>query len=107
VSRALKLMSEGRAGTRSDEFEHLARRLGVGPRHLRRLFAEHLGASPSAVARRLRLEEARRLLEQPRLGIGDIADAAGFRSRRCFNEAFRKAFGAAPREMRKQAAASR
>jgi AraC family transcriptional regulator, regulatory protein of adaptative response / DNA-3-methyladenine glycosylase II len=44
VSRALRLIQAGDA----DEIglEALAERLGVGARHLRRLFAEHVGASP-------------------------------------------------------------
>src|SRR5438093_11817370 len=53
VSRALRLIGEmGLEGS----VEGLAERLGVGSRHLRRLFLRHLGATPSAVAQTRRLQ---------------------------------------------------
>src|SRR5262249_16118736 len=48
VSRALRLIAEGALD--GDRVEGLAERLGVTGRHLRRLFLQHLGASPLAVA---------------------------------------------------------
>src|SRR5215468_6922177 len=42
VSRALRLIAE--SGLEDGGIEHLAERLGVGSRHLRRLFLRHLGA---------------------------------------------------------------
>ena len=62
VERALGLIEGGaldRAGV-----EDLAARLGVGPRHLSRLFGKHVGASPLQIARTLRLQRAKRLLDQ-------------------------------------------
>ena len=47
VGRALRLISEGGVG--DDGIEKLAARLGIGSRQLRRLFLQHLGATPSAV----------------------------------------------------------
>lgn len=82
----------------------LAARLGVGERHLRRLFAEHLGASPVAVAKTRRLHFARRLLDETPLRMSEVALAAGFSSVRRFNEAMRAAFGAPPTELRRAAA---
>jgi AraC family transcriptional regulator of adaptative response / DNA-3-methyladenine glycosylase II len=60
VARALRLIEE--RGLDEDGIEGLADRLGVGARHLRRLFLKHLGASPSAVAqtRRAHFQEADR-----------------------------------------------
>jgi len=61
VARALRLIDEGaldRAG-----IDDLAERLGVGARHLRRLFEEHVGATPLAFARTRRAHVARRLLD--------------------------------------------
>ncbi len=84
----------------------LAARLGVGERHLRRLFAEHLGASPVAVAKTRRLHFARRLLDETSLRMSDVALAAGFSSVRRFNEAMRAAFGAPPTELKRAAAGS-
>jgi AraC family transcriptional regulator of adaptative response/methylated-DNA-[protein]-cysteine methyltransferase len=56
VERALALI-EGGALDR-DTVERLAERLGIGARHLSRLFAEHLGASPLQVAQSLRIQRA-------------------------------------------------
>src|SRR6202050_5705693 len=49
VARALRLISE--SGLEEGGVELLAQKLGVGSRHLRRLFLKHLGATPSAVAK--------------------------------------------------------
>jgi len=60
VSRALKLIEEG-ALDQSD-IEQLSERLGVGSRHLRRLFAQYVGASPTQVARARRVLTAKKLI---------------------------------------------
>ena len=99
VARALCEISEGaldEAGVR-----HLAARLGVGDRHLRRLFVEHLGAPPVAVAQTHRLLSAKRLLDDTSLPVTAIALASGFGSVRRFNETFRRTWGRSPREQRK------
>src|SRR5580700_2837637 len=59
VSRALRLIAE--SGLADGGVEVLAQRLGVGSRHLRRLFLQHLGATPSAVAQTRRLHFAKKL----------------------------------------------
>jgi AraC family transcriptional regulator of adaptative response / DNA-3-methyladenine glycosylase II len=79
----------------------LAARLGVGDRQLRRLFDQHLGASPAAVARAQRLQAARAMIDQTSLPMLEISAAAGFQSLRQFNHAVRQTFGASPRELRK------
>jgi AraC family transcriptional regulator of adaptative response / DNA-3-methyladenine glycosylase II len=98
VRRALGLIAEG--GLNDDDVEAFAERLGVGARHLRRLFDAHVGASPAAVARTSRLSFARRLLDETDLRITDIAFASGFRSVRQFNYLMRATFQAAPRALR-------
>lgn len=100
VRRALRLIDAGALDEGS--VEALATRLGVGPRHLLRLFDRHVGASPSAVAQTRRLHFAVRLLEETALPITQIAMAAGFRSSRRFNDAFRKLYQRTPRELRRQ-----
>jgi AraC family transcriptional regulator of adaptative response / DNA-3-methyladenine glycosylase II len=62
----------------------LADALGVGPRHLTRLFVQHCGAPPGAVARTRRIQRAKLLLDGTTLKITDIALAAGFGSVRSF-----------------------
>jgi AraC family transcriptional regulator of adaptative response / DNA-3-methyladenine glycosylase II len=73
----------------------------VGERHLRRLFRDHLGASPQAVAQTRRLLFAKRLLRETALPITQIGLASGFRSHRRFHAAVRDAFGCSPRELRR------
>src|SRR5438105_4557810 len=97
LSRALRLLEE------SGETRGLADRLGVTDRHLRRLFARHLGATAAAVLRTRRLHLARQLLESSALPMIDVAHAAGFRSVRRFNEAIKRGFGRTPSALRKEA----
>ncbi len=101
VAAALRLIDEG-ALDRAP-LSALARRLGVGERHLRRLFAAALGASPNQVAATRRLLLAKRLLDQGELPVTRIAEAAGYASLRRFNAAFRAAWGAPPRALRTRA----
>lgn len=79
----------------------LAARIGVGERHLRRLFDQELGASPGEVASTRRLLFAKQLLMESSLAITDIAGAAGYASLRRFNAAFLEAYAKPPRELRR------
>src|SRR5262245_4330781 len=98
VSRALRLISEGVLDETG--LEELSTRLGVGSRHLRRLFAEHLGVSPLAVASARRVHFAARLIQETELPITEIAFSAGFGSVRQFNHAVLSAFGQSPTQIR-------
>jgi len=108
VARALRLIADGAADSLDGDrgVEALAGRLGVGARHLRRLFAEQLGASPIAVAQTRRAHFARQLLEQTALPIAEVALASGYASIRRFNGAIRRTFARTPTELRKKAIAS-
>jgi AraC family transcriptional regulator of adaptative response / DNA-3-methyladenine glycosylase II len=99
VQRGLRLISNGALD--DGNLEALSDRLGVSSRHLRRLFREHLGASPQAVAHTQRLHFAKRLLDETCLPMHQVAEAAGYGSVRRFNDAFRNSYGRAPRELRK------
>src|SRR5580692_5406223 len=80
----------------------LADRAGVSARHLRRLFLQHLGATPDQLARSRRAHFARRLLDDTDLTALDIAFAAGFGSLRQFNRAMREVFRASPSDLRRR-----
>jgi AraC family transcriptional regulator, regulatory protein of adaptative response / DNA-3-methyladenine glycosylase II len=101
VSRALRLIGEGALD--GDGVEKLADRLGVTDRHLRRLFVQHLGATPIEVALTRRVHFAKKLLDETRLPIAQIAFAAGFGSLRRFNGEMRRTFSRTPTELRKLA----
>src|ERR1700748_3101410 len=89
VSRALALITEGGLDGGSASVEALAERLGLGERQLRRLFHQHVGASPIAVAQTRRVLFAKQLIHETKLPMTEIALAAGFGSVRRFNETFR------------------
>jgi AraC family transcriptional regulator of adaptative response / DNA-3-methyladenine glycosylase II len=101
VKRALQLIDAGTLG--EENVERLAERLGVGDRHLRRLFASHVGTSPQKVAATRRAHFARQLIDESELPLAEIAFAAGFGSVRRFNAAMRRAFGRTPTELRARA----
>lgn len=98
VSRALRLLDDGALD--DGDVESLAARLGVGTRHLRRLFLRHLGAPPVAVAQTRRILFAKKLLNETRLGMAAVSESAGFGSVRRLNEVFRRVYGRTPRELR-------
>jgi len=98
VDRALSLIG---GGALDDEpLEQLAARLGIGQRHLRRLFAEHLGTTPVAVAQMRRVLFAKKLISDTSMSMAGIAMAAGFGSVRRFNEAMQSVYQRTPTELR-------
>lgn len=98
VCRAVRMIVAGDLdGTTEAD---LGRRLGVSGRHLRRLFIEHVGATPSQLGRSRRAHFARRLLDDTDLAVTDIAYAAGFGSVRQLNRACRDIFRGSPRQLR-------
>jgi AraC family transcriptional regulator of adaptative response / DNA-3-methyladenine glycosylase II len=99
VSRGLALIGEG--GLDEASVDGLAARLGVGERQLRRLFRQHLGASPVAVAQTRRVLFARQLIAETRLPMADIALAAGFGSVRRFNAVFQALYQRSPGALRR------
>ena len=106
VTRALALISEGALDGDNGSVDTLAERLGVGERHLRRLFVQHLGASPIAVAQTRRVLFAKQLIHETTMPLTEVALAAGFASIRRFNETFLKLFGRPPRALRRKASAA-
>ncbi len=101
VSRALRYISEGALD--SGRVEDLALRLGMGSRHLTRLFEDHLGATPIAVAQTRRVHFARNLIEQSGLSMARVALASGFGSVKRFNVLVKQVFGATPTRLRQRA----
>ena len=101
VSRALRLIGE--SGLEDGGVESLADRLGVGSRHLRRLFVRHLGATPIAVAHTRRLHFAKKLIDETGLPMHEVAIASGFGSIRRFNAGILKVYHRTPSQIRRLA----
>lgn len=95
------MIAEGALDGDEGYMDTLAERLGVGERQLRRLFRQHVGASPSAVARTRRVLFAKQLIHETSLSMTEVALAAGFGSVRQFNETFQTLFQRAPSEIRR------
>src|SRR5215217_4537447 len=95
VSRALALIEAG--GLDDDDVEGLSDRLGVGGR----LFRQHVGASPIAVAQTRRVLLAKQLIHETSLSMAEVALASGFNSVRRFNETFLHLFGRPPAALRR------
>jgi len=107
VSRALGLIESGALDQAGGNVDALAERLGVGGRQLRRLFQQHLGASPLGVAQTRRVLLAKQLIHETELPMAHIALAAGFGSVRRFNETFRQLYGRAPASLRRRSSSGR
>ena len=102
VSRALALIEAGALD--GGDADALAARLGVGERHLRRLFRQHLGAAPVSVAQTRRVLLAKQLIHETDLSMAEVAMASGFGSVRRFNETFQALYGRPPSELRRRKA---
>jgi AraC family transcriptional regulator of adaptative response / DNA-3-methyladenine glycosylase II len=98
VCRAVRMILDGALDNATEE--ELGRRLGVSPRHLRRLFTTELGVTPDGLARSARAHFARRLLDDTDLTMLEIALATGFGSVRQFNRACREIFRDSPLRLR-------
>lgn len=100
VSRALALIEAGALD--EGDVDSLAGRLGVGERHLRRLFRQHLGAAPVSVAQTRRVLLAKALIHQTDLSMAQVALASGFGSVRRFNETFQALYERPPSALRRR-----
>ena len=100
VERALRLIEAGALDTGS--VADLAEGLGVGPRHLSRLFRKHLDASPSQIAQTARVQRAKRLLDTSDLTMTEVAMRSGFASLRRFNAIFAAVYRCPPSEVRRR-----
>lgn len=98
VARAMMLISDGYLDRHGEE--ELAAEVGYSSRQLRRLFEQEIGATPDFVARSRRAHFARRLLDETRLTITEIAFASGFNSVRQMNRVVRDIFSFTPSELR-------
>jgi AraC family transcriptional regulator, regulatory protein of adaptative response / methylated-DNA-[protein]-cysteine methyltransferase len=101
AARAMRLIEAGALDEDGGTVDTLAARLGVGARHLARLFARHVGASPGQVARTARVQRAKRLLDTTELPMAEVAARAGFGSLRRFNAVFAEVYRRPPGAIRR------
>lgn len=78
----------------------LAERLGIGRRKLERHFADSLGITPAEAGRRVRLAQARALVERGEKTVTEIAHATGFCDSSHLIRHFRELYGLPPEAWR-------
>jgi transcriptional regulator GlxA family with amidase domain len=78
----------------------LARRAAMSPRNFCRVFVREVGMTPGRFVERMRVEAARRLLEESARSTPEIAVACGFGSAETMRRAFRRALGVSPKTYR-------
>ena len=76
--------------------ELLAERARLSPRQFARVFARELGVTPAKLVDQLRVEAARRRLEESPKGLAAVAAACGFGSEETMRRAFLRQLGTPP-----------
>jgi transcriptional regulator GlxA family with amidase domain len=83
----------------------LAQRVGKSPRHLTRVFRRELGIAPAEAVEQLRLEAARRALQQSAGSLDEVAARCGFGSAEVLRRVFLRALHVTPSAYRARFAA--
>lgn len=81
----------------------LAHSAGLHPVHFVRAFRTHVGCTPGAYLRRLRVEASRRVLEETRAPLAHVALESGFASQAHFTSVFGSQMGLPPGAYRRLA----
>ncbi|NXY96106.1 helix-turn-helix domain-containing protein [Streptomyces sp. BR123] len=82
--------------------EALAARLNLSPRHFSRTFVRRTGSTPASYVETVRLEAARRLLEETDLSLPEIAADSGLGSVKTLHRSFQRRLGTTPAEYRRR-----
>ncbi|MGH2853191.1 MAG: GlxA family transcriptional regulator [Solirubrobacteraceae bacterium] len=82
--------------------ESLAERAHMSPRHFARSFRAEVGITPARYVERLRLEAARRRLEESEEPVAAVAAACGFGTAETMRRVFLRALGVGPAEYRRR-----
>ncbi|MFJ7157891.1 GlxA family transcriptional regulator [Streptomyces sp. NPDC101118] len=82
--------------------EALAARAQLSPRHFARAFQAETGVTPGRYVERIRIEHARRLLEDSTEGIAQISRTCGYGTPEALRRAFVKTLGQSPAEYRRR-----
>ncbi|MBC7928549.1 MAG: helix-turn-helix domain-containing protein, partial [Bryobacteraceae bacterium] len=73
--------------------EALAAHCRMSPRHFARVFKKEKGTTPAKYVERVRVEAARRLLEETRQGVKEVAERVGFGSAEVMCRSFVRVLG--------------
>ncbi|HEX5234300.1 MAG TPA: DJ-1/PfpI family protein [Silvibacterium sp.] len=78
----------------------LAARVGMSPRNFARVFRDEMNTTPAKFVESLRLEAARRRLQESKASLESIATTCGFRNCDAMRSTFRRVLRVAPNEYR-------
>ena len=82
--------------------ERMAAQVGMSPRNFARVFAEQIGVTPARFVAQVRVEAARRRLEESSQPVELIAEECGFGSAESMRSAFQRLMHVSPQEYRKR-----
>ncbi len=82
--------------------ETLAKRAGMSPRNFARVFTHEVGTTPARYVTSVRVETARRLLEESSAGLEKICASSGLGTTESMRRAFLRTVGVAPSEYRQR-----
>ena len=84
------------------EVERLADKIGMSPRNFARMFSQEIGETPERYVQRVRVEAARRDLEDSRHNLERIASRCGFGSAEVMRRSFIKLLNVSPSDYRRR-----
>lgn len=84
------------------DLEQLARKRNLSLMHLRTLFRERVGTPPAAYLKKIRMEQACRMLESGRMRISEVAEACQYPDPAGFSRAFSRTYNCSPRQWLKK-----
>lgn len=82
--------------------ESLAERVGMSARNFSRVFTKQVGQSPARFVERVRVEAARRRLEESGHSVDQVADEVGFGTSETMRRAFLRQIGVGPTAYRER-----
>lgn len=100
IRRAIRLMRRAIETPLSNK--EIAQAINLSVRQFERRFKSELGVTPKQYCLWLRINRARRLLQQTDLSVADVATSAGFGSLEHFSRSYRRFFSCAPSKDRLQ-----
>lgn len=80
---------------------HMSNLLNISKSHLMSAFKKSTGMSPYQYILKMRVDQGANLMNAGRMPLFEIAKAVGFRTHLQFNRAFRRFYGVAPRDFRR------
>jgi transcriptional regulator GlxA family with amidase domain len=80
----------------------MAERVGMSPRHFARIFRHEVGMTPAEFVETMRVEAARRLLEEGHEAPKRVATRCGYADANGLRRAFMRRVGVTPAEYRKR-----